>query len=97
MATLTPREPRRSAYERGYTATWSKAAKDFRLQFPLCGQRPGGRAPVMSQCYVEGRTTAATQTDHVVPHRGDQRLFWDVTNWQSLCDLCHGRKTKAGL
>ena len=28
--------------------------------------------------------------DHIVPHRGDQELFWDVANnWQALCRQCH--------
>jgi len=51
----------------------------------------------MSQCFDEGRTTAAQQTDHVVPHRGNQRLFWDEANWQSLCHQCGARKSQAGL
>jgi 5-methylcytosine-specific restriction enzyme A len=60
--------------------------------------RPNGQVPVMSQCYDEGRITAATQTDHVQPHRGDQVLFWDVVNnWQSLCATCGARKSQAGL
>lgn len=93
-----PREPRLSAYARGYTKQWDRAAKAFRLRYPLCGMRPGGQVPVMSQCYLEGRTTAATQTDHVQPHRGDRVLFWDHEhNWQSLCHACGARKSQAGL
>jgi len=92
---IGPREPRLSAYARGYTKRWDKAAKAFRVQYPLCGMRPGGQVPVMSQCYLEQRVTAATQTDHVVPHRGDRTLFWDREhNWQSLCDACGGRKSQ---
>lgn len=26
--------------------------------------------------------------DHIIPHRGDQKLFWDTTNWQSACERC---------
>lgn len=91
------REPRRSAFARGYTKRWDRAAKAFRLRYPLCGMRPGGQAPVMSQCALDGRETPATQTDHVVPHRGDRKTFWDVSQWQALCDACHTRKTQAGL
>ena len=29
----------------------------------------------------------------LVPHRGDQKLFWDKSNWQALCKKCHDRKT----
>ena len=35
--------------------------------------------------------------DHIIPHRGDQRLFWDQTNWESLCKGCHDKKTGSGL
>jgi len=31
--------------------------------------------------------------DHVIPHRGDQELFWDTSNWQPLCKRCHDVKT----
>ncbi len=36
-----------------------------------------------------GRITPATVVDHITPHRGDQALFWDYDNWQSLCKQCH--------
>lgn len=29
--------------------------------------------------------------DHVKPHRGDERLFWDEANLQTLCKPCHDR------
>ena len=35
--------------------------------------------------------------DHIIPHRGDQKLFWDEGNWQALCKACHDRKTGRGL
>ena len=31
----------------------------------------------------------ASVVDHVTPHQGDQRLFWDEANHQSLCKPCH--------
>ncbi len=27
--------------------------------------------------------------DHKIPHKGDQKLFWDRDNWQPLCKACH--------
>ena len=37
----------------------------------------------------------ATVVDHIKPHRGDQRLFWDRVNWQPMCKPCHdGRKQR---
>jgi 5-methylcytosine-specific restriction protein A len=31
--------------------------------------------------------------DHIRPHRGDRDLFFDLDNVQSLCPMCHSRKT----
>ena len=31
--------------------------------------------------------------DHIIPHRGDQKLFWDRSNWQPLCEHHHNVKT----
>jgi 5-methylcytosine-specific restriction protein A len=33
--------------------------------------------------------TALLVCDHIIPHRGDERLFWDETNLQTLCKACH--------
>lgn len=88
---------RGSAAERGYGTRWAKLSRAFRQQYPLCGMRPDGQAPVMSLCHERGEITAATQTDHVVPHRGDSALLWDWLGLQSLCARCHARKTQAGL
>ncbi|MCT9125512.1 HNH endonuclease [Cupriavidus gilardii] len=30
--------------------------------------------------------------DHIVPHKGDSKLFWSRSNWQALCKPCHDRK-----
>jgi 5-methylcytosine-specific restriction protein A len=90
-------EPR-TARERGYSTEWDKRSAHFKKRFPMCGMRPNNQAPVMSACYAENRISPAEETDHVIPHRGDQRLFWDEAgNWQALCRPCHRRKTKAGL
>ena len=32
--------------------------------------------------------------DHIIPHRGDEKLFWDQENWQGLCKRCHDQKTR---
>jgi 5-methylcytosine-specific restriction protein A len=87
-----------SSSTRGYTKRWQRRAASFKDRYPLCGQRPYGQRPVMSQCFEEGRITAAYAVDHVVPHRQDPVLFWDEErNWQSLCAACHSRKTRAHL
>jgi len=35
--------------------------------------------------------TSRLVADHIVPHRGDERLFWDEKNLQTLCKDCHDR------
>jgi 5-methylcytosine-specific restriction protein A len=64
--------------ERGYGYAWQKAREHFLAQHPTC---------VM--CEARGLIVAATIVDHVTPHRGNQTLFWDETNWQSLCKPHH--------
>ncbi len=51
--------------------------------------------PYCRECARHGITTRATDVDHIIPHRGDRRLFYDETNLQSLCHSCHSRKTLA--
>ncbi len=68
-----------------YDSRWSKASKLFLSQHPLC-----------VECYAIGKRIPSMATDHKVPHRGNKKLFWDKANWQPLCDLCHGRKTRRG-
>ena len=45
--------------------------------------------PLCRMCSSEGRITAANTADHIIPHKGDDRLFWDAGNLQSLCGSCH--------
>ena len=54
------------------------------------------RYPLCVHCESAGRVTAATDVDHVIPHRGDETLFWREDNWQPLCKPCHSRKTASG-
>lgn len=89
---------RGSQRERGYNRRWEARAGRFKAHYPLCGMRPNGQRPVMSQCFEEGRATPVYQVDHVVPHRHDPVLFWDeLGNWQSLCARCGNRKTRLGF
>ena len=73
-----PREPRKSARERGYDSRWRKARAQYLAAHPLC-----------AVCSAQGVTTAAAVVDHIRPHRGDMGLFWDRLNWQPLCRRCH--------
>jgi len=53
------------------------------------------RADVLidAQCAVAGCKTVPTIVDHVVPHRGDQGLFFDRKNLQAMCKRHHDSKT----
>ncbi|HEM4265086.1 TPA: HNH endonuclease [Streptococcus suis] len=73
----------KSTKAKGYNAQWNKARLRYLKVHPLC-----------VQCKVKGRLTKATVVDHIKPHRGDQELFWNQSNWQALCKSCHDRKTK---
>ena len=78
-------DTRKNASQRGYDAEWRKIRMAFLKQNPLC---------VM--CMEEGKTTPATVVDHIIPHRGDKRLFYDVENYQALCKRHHDLKTRSG-
>lgn len=69
---------RPTAHERGYTARWHAASKRYLADHPYCADGCGGRASVV---------------DHIMPHKGDQALFWDEANWQGLTKAHHDRKT----
>jgi len=71
------------ATARGYNYKWEKARERFLSANPLC-----------CYCQRKGLITAASVVDHIEPHRGDQSLFWNESNWQPLCKPCHD-STKA--
>ena len=51
------------------------------------------RNPLCVDCFELGVVEAACEVDHIAPHKGDRRLFFDRRNWQALCKSCHSRKT----
>ncbi|WP_195612703.1 HNH endonuclease [[Clostridium] symbiosum] len=67
---------------RGYDSRWRRARSRFLKAHPLC-----------VRCQEQGRLVKASVVDHIVPHRGDEKLFWDKSNWQALCKNCHDSKT----
>lgn len=66
---------RPSARARGYNHEWRKARTAY-LAMHL-------------RCVRCGKP--ATVVDHITPHKGNDRLFWDRTNWQPLCASCHSK------
>ena len=77
---------RENAVSRGYGSQWRTARAQFLRSHPLC-----------AECMKQGNLTPATVVDHIIPHRGDMKLFWDERNWQALCESCHNHKTGSGL
>jgi 5-methylcytosine-specific restriction protein A len=56
---------------------WRQRARGQLMLEPLC-----------RICEIKGKVTAASIADHITPHRGDPRLFWEG-KLQSLCPACH--------
>lgn len=77
------RTDKQTSGQRGYNYRWQQARAQYLRAHPLC-----------CYCEREGLVTPATVVDHIIPHRGDERLFWDESNWAPLCARCHS-STKA--
>jgi 5-methylcytosine-specific restriction protein A len=75
---------RRGARQRGYDRRWQKARAAYLRENPLCVKCLDETPP---------RDELATVVDHIIDHKGDQELFWDRNNWQSLCKRHHDSKT----
>lgn len=75
-------QKRGTAAQRGYGSKWQKARDLHLKEHPLC-----------VHCQADGYVVAATVVDHIIPHKGDQKLFWRRSNWQSLCKTHHDQKT----
>ena len=76
---------RGSSNERGYTSRWRRASKAFLNLHPLCE---------CDECKAgELKVTVATVVDHIIPHKGDAKLFWRQSNWQAMSKPCHDKKT----
>lgn len=69
-------------FKKLYNSRWYKLRKQFLLRYPLC-----------EECKRDGVVIAAEVVDHVIPHKGNEQLFWDESNWQSLCKHHHDIKT----
>lgn len=61
---------------------WQRLRKQVLNQQPLC-----------VECMKVKRIAPATVVDHIKPHKGNEKLFFDINNLQPLCKSCHDRKT----
>ncbi|TGN80501.1 HNH endonuclease [Bradyrhizobium yuanmingense] len=77
-----------SAWQHLYSSRQWKQLRRHQLAFePLC-----------RFCLDSDVVEAATVVDHVKPHKGDEALFYDADNLQSLCKPCHdGTKQRIEL
>lgn len=69
---------RPSARARGYDVQWEKERAAFLKVHPICAM-PGCGKP-------------ATVVDHKIPHKGNDKLFRDRSNWQPMCASCHSSR-----
>ncbi|MBI5618785.1 MAG: HNH endonuclease [Gammaproteobacteria bacterium] len=76
--------PRERPHQHLYDERWKRIRRAFLSANPLC-----------IECEREGKLEPATVVDHVIAHRGDRRLFYDVANYAALCATHHNRKTAA--
>ena len=60
------------------SARWQRMRRSQLTRHPFC-QCPRHR----------NKKAKATVADHIKPHRGDARLFWDTRNLQSMAKQCH--------
>lgn len=66
----------RQLYKR---ALWKKLRIDHISEEPMC-----------RYCLErDGSLVAADIVDHITPHKGDEKKFFNPNNLQSLCESCH--------
>jgi len=81
---VRPPDCRPSAASRGYGRRWQRRRIVYLKKHPLCECK---------ECKEIGRIKLATVVDHIIPHKGNQELFWDEDNWQAMAEECHNKKT----
>lgn len=83
--------------QRGYGYKWQQARAAYLLKHPHCvmclaamGVAAEDPAAQALECYAMGKLPPlASVVDHKVAHRGDMKVFWQKSGWQSLCKPCH--------
>lgn len=81
MTRRDQRSTEAAAYRKLYKISrWQRLRERQMTAHPLC-----------AYCLQQEDVTPATVCDHVRPHKGDEALFFDPDNLQSLCAPCHDR------
>lgn len=60
-----------------------------RSRWQAMRQRHLAEHPLCVYCLMQEIVEVATIVDHVIPHKGDEAMFFDPDNLQSLCKHCH--------
>ena len=77
---------RLTSTEGGYNYKWQKFREEYLKKNPFC-----------LKCLKKGKLTKAKVVVHIIPHKGDKRLFWNESNMQVLCVHFHNKKTGKGF
>jgi 5-methylcytosine-specific restriction protein A len=75
---------RASSAERGYGPKWQAERKKWLKAHPVCVLC---KKPVKLQA-VRGDPLLGV-VNHKIPHRGDLKLFWSRSNWETQHKGCH--------
>lgn len=101
LAVMQPgswRTDQQTSTQRGYGYKWQQARAGFLAKHPFCaycrrdaGIQADDLAGVVIECNEKciAPPAYATVVDHIDPHRGDMKLFWNSSRWQSLCAHHH--------
>lgn len=65
---------------------WYKSRRWKKLRLEILAQQRWCQCP-----HHKGKYVKAQVVDHIIPHKGDSRLFWDRTNLQALTKECHDK------
>ncbi len=76
-----PKQPYDAPWKRLYdTARWKSLRARYIKSHPHC------------ECpHHKGKRVPATVVDHIIPHKGDRRLFFSYKNLQAMTKECHDR------
>lgn len=61
-----------------WTKRWREIRERHLWNFPFC---------------IHCQSTFNLQVDHIIEHKGNEELFWNEKNLQTLCINCHGKKS----
>ena len=106
VQTISWRAEKKSSTARGYGYKWQKARAQFLTEHPVCEcdectpkinvllEQYGMPRNIPSLIFIAAsrREYMASVVDHIEDHRGDQELFWRVSNWRAMTKACHDKR-----